>query len=302
MKTAIFSLIIAISVAILSVLQFDRYQTFSNNTHASLTALENKMNLSLAGFKDELTTLKTSEEAILTQAQNPTFKTAELEYLIRLASTHLQTTRDVKATIELLTLAQTKIQTLNDLSLSPLSEAIGKDIITLQQASTLNLEDLWLKVSSIIDQTALISPQTITANAQQTEAAPQPQEKQPNTSRASVLKQRFFESLESIKDFVKIRHSAQRIEPLLSETQKNLIQENLRSILEQMRLAILTTEDKIFQKTLEDTQQWLSRYYDETDPVVQKIQNTVTKLSAIQLRPALPVITALEFFSTLRYR
>ena len=195
MKTAIFSLIIAISVAILSVLQFDRYQTFSNNTQTSLVALENKMNLSLTGFKDELTRLKTSEEAILTRTQNPTFKTAELEYLIGLASTRLQTTRDVKAAIGLLTLAQTKIQTLNDVSLSPLSEAIGKDLIALQQASTLNLEDLWLKVSSIIDQIALISPQTMTANTPQKEASPQPQEKQSNTSRASVWKQRFFESL-----------------------------------------------------------------------------------------------------------
>jgi uroporphyrin-3 C-methyltransferase len=299
-KTAIFSLIIAISVAILSVFQFGRYQAFSNNTHASLAALENKMNLSLAGFKEELTTLKTSEEAILTRTQNPTFKTAELEYLIRLASARLQTTRDVKAAIELLTLAQTKIKTLNDASLSPLSKAIGKDIITLQQASTFNSEDLWLKVSGIIDQTALISPKTITANTQQKEATPQPQGKEPDTSRVSVWKQRFFESLESIKDFVKIRHSEQRIEPLLSETQKNLIQENLRSLLEQMRLAILTTEDKIFQKTLEDTRQWLSRYYDETDPVVQKIHNTLTELSAIQLRPTLPLITALEFFNTLR--
>ena len=147
MKTAIFSLIIAISVGILSAFQFERYQTLSSSTHASLAALENKMNLSLASLRDELTKLKTSEEAILTQAQNPTFKTAELEYLIRLASARLQTTRDLKAAIELLTLAQTKIQTLNDLHLSPLSEAIEKDILTLQQASTLNVEDLWLKVS-----------------------------------------------------------------------------------------------------------------------------------------------------------
>lgn len=304
MKTAIFSLIIAISVGILSAFQFERYQTLSSSTHASLTALENKMNLSLASLRDELTKLKTSEEAILAQAQNPTFKTAELEYLIRLASARLQTTRDLKAAIELLTLAQTKIQTLNDLHLSPLSEAIEKDILTLQQASTLNIEDLWLKVSDIIDQTASISSQTLTANAQQTEATAQPQlqEKQENTSRLSILKQGFFESLESIKDFIKIRHSTQRIEPLLSETQKNLIQENLRSLLEQIRLAILTTEDKIFQKALKDTQQWLSRYYDDTDPVVQKMQNTITELLAIQLRPTLPLITAVEFFNTLNNR
>ncbi|HXH54969.1 MAG TPA: uroporphyrinogen-III C-methyltransferase [Gammaproteobacteria bacterium] len=300
MKTAIFSLIIAVSVAVLSVLQFDRYQTFSNNTHANLTALENKMNLSLTGFKEELTKLKTSEEAILTRTQNPSFKTAELEYLIRLASTRLQTTRDVKAATELLTLAQTNIQSLNDVSLSPLSEALGKDLSALQKVSLPHVEDLWLKVSELIDQTALISPQTITANTQSTETTPQLQGKQPTTSRASLWKQRFFESLESIKDFVKIRHSAQRIEPLLSETQKNLIQENLRSLLEQIRLVILTTEDKIFQKALQDTQQWLSRYYDETDPLVKKIQNTLTELSAIQLRPTLPSITAPEFFNTLR--
>jgi uroporphyrin-3 C-methyltransferase len=298
-KTAIFSLVIAISVAILSVLQFDRYQTFSSNTQTSLTALEHKTNLSLTGFKDELAKLKTREEAILTQTQNPSFKTAELEYLIRLANTRVQATRDVKTAIALIALAQTKIQATNDLSLSPLSEALAKDLTTLQHASVPNVEDLWLQVSAIIDQTATISPQTITSNANPKEAttrSPSP----PNTSGVTVWKQRFFESLETIKDFVKIRHSREPIEPLLSETQKNLIQENLRSLLEQIRLAILTTEDHIYQKAIQDTQQWLSQYYGDSDPVVKEIHNTLTTLSAMQLRPILPTMTALEFFNTLR--
>lgn len=298
MKTAIFSLVIAISVALLSVLQFDRYQTLANNTQASLTALENKTNLTLVRFEDELTKLKTAEEAILTRTQNPTFKTAELEYLIRLANTRLEATRDVKATTKLLTLAQTNIQALNDTSLSPLSEAIDKDLITLQQASLPNLEDLWLKVSTIIDQTTKLSPETITANNQK--EMRQSQEKQPITSGISAWKQRFLESLEAIKDFVKIRHSTQQIEPLLSETQKGLIQENLRSLLEQMRLAILTTEDGIYQHTVQNTQQWLSRYYGDADPTIKEIKNTLNMLSAIQLRPALPKMTSLEFFNTLR--
>lgn len=301
MKTAIFSLIIAIGAAFLSVLQFERTQTFFNNTHTNLGTLENKVNLSLTTLQEEVTKLKSSEEAFLKQTQNPSFKTAELEYLIRLASTRLEVTRNVKATIALLTLAQTKIQTLNDFSLSLLSEALSKDIIALQQASVVNLEDLWLTISSIIDQTASIAPQ-MTANGSQKEATVQPQKTQLETSEShvSIWKKRFFESLESIKDFVKIRHSAQRIEPLLSESEKNLIQENLIAQLEQTRLAALTNQNKIFQKALADTQKWLSRYYDKTNPVVQKIHNTLTELSAIQLDTTLPPITAVKFFNRLR--
>lgn len=300
MKTAIFSLVIAISVALLSLLQFDRYQTLSNNTQASLSTLEDKTNQTLVRFKDELAKLKAAEEAILSRTQNPSFKTAELEYLIRLASTRLEATRDVKATTELLTLAQTKIQALNDASLSLLSDAIDKDIATLQQASLPNLEALWLKVSTIIDQTTKLSPEAITANANQKEVTQQSKEKQQNTSGISAWKQRFFESLEALKDFIKIRHSTQQIEPLLSETQKNLIQENLRSLLEQLRLAILTTEVKIYQQAIQDIQQWLSRYYGDADPAIKEIQNTLNMLSAIQLRPTLPKMTSLEFFNTLR--
>lgn len=300
MKTAIFSLVIAISVALLSLLQFDRYQTLSNNTQASLSKLEDKTNQTLVRFKDELAKLKAAEEAILTRTQNPSFKTAELEYLIRLANTRLEATRDVKATTELLILAQTKIQALNDASLSPLSEAIDKDLLTLQQASLPNLEALWLKVSTIIDQTTKLSPEAITANANQKEVTQQSKEKQQSTSGVSAWKHRFFESLEAMKDFIKIRHSTQQIEPLLSETQKNLIQENLRSLLEQLRLAILTIEDKIYQQAIQDIQQWLSRYYGDADPTIKEIQNTLNMLSAIQLRPALPKMTSLEFFNTLR--
>lgn len=299
MKTAIFSLVIAISVALLSVLQFDRYQTFISTTQAKLTASEHKTNLMLTGFKDELSKLKTAQESILTQTQNPSFKTAELEYLVRLANTRLHATRDIKATIELLTLAQTKTQGLNDLSLSPLSEAIGKDLNTLQNAALPNVEDLWLQVSTIIDQAATLSPQIITSNTHQKEIIPQTQQP-PNTTRLNTWKQRLLESLETVKDFIKIRHSEKAIEPLLSETQKNLIQENFRSLLEQVRLAILTANDKIYQKTLQDTQEWLSRYYEDKNPIVIEIQNALTRLSEIQLRPEVPSITALEFFNTLR--
>lgn len=310
MKTAIFSLIIAISVAILSLLQFDRYQTFVGTTQANLSASEHKTNLILAGFKDELSKLKTAQEAILTQTQNPSFKTAELEYLVRLANTHLLTARDAKAAMELLTLAQTKIQSLNDASLSTLSEAIGKDLNTLQNAALPNVEDLWLQVGKLIDQAATLSPQIITSNAHQQEVTSNSQtqaqktrpatQQPPNISRLDAWKQRFFESLETIKDFIKIRHSTRAIEPLLSETQKSLIQENFRSLLEQVRLAILTRNDKIYQKTLQDSQQWLSQYYEDTNPIVKEIHNGLVTLSEIQLRPEVPLMTAPDFFNMLR--
>lgn len=302
MKTALFSLIIAISVAVLSVFQFDRYQNFVNHAQANLKAFEDKTNLALNNLKDEMTKLKTAEQTMLAQAQNPSFKTAELEYLVRLANTRLQTMRDIKAAIQLLTFAQTKIQTLNDLSLSPLSEAIAKDLITLQQAPQSDLEDLWLQISSIMDTTATLSPQMLAATtpASQKEITTPALATEVSPNRLHLWKQRFFESLESMKDFIKIRHSEQPLEPILSETQKSLIQENLRSLLEQMRFAVLNMEDKIFQKTLAESQQWMSRYYDETDPVVKNVRQKVTELSAIQLRPELPLITAPDFFNTLR--
>ncbi len=297
MKTALFSLIIAISVAILSVFQFDRYQNFVNHAQTNLKTFEDKTNLALNNLKDEMAKLKTAEQTMLTQAQSPSFKTAELEYLVHLANIRLQTMGDVKATIQLLTLAQTKIQTLNDLSLSPLSEAIAKDLITLQQAPQPNLEDLWMQGSAIIDQIATLSPQMLATSPSTT--VPILEKKAPS-DRLHLWKQRFLESLESMKDFIKIRHSEKPLEPILSETQKSLIQENLRSLLEQMRFAILNREDKIFQKILVESQQWMSRYYDQTDPIVKNIRQKLTELSAIQLRPELPLITAPDFFNTLR--
>ncbi len=63
---------------------------------------------------------------------------------------------------------------------------------------------------------------------------------------------------------------------------------------------MLTNQDKIYQQALQESQRWLSRYYDETDRLVKKIQASLTELSAIQLHPELPSITAPEFFKTLR--
>jgi uroporphyrin-3 C-methyltransferase len=299
-KTSLLSLVIAISVAILSLFQFDRYQTFSKNTQTNLTSLENKTNATLEHFKTDLTTLKTTDEALLTRTQNPSFQTAELEYLVRLANTRLLATRDVKATIALFTLAQTKIQALNDLSLSRLSDAITQDITLLQKSDLPDVTDLWLKVSTVIEQTRQLSPEMIASNANQTKTTEPTSKIEPSLSRTDIWKKRFFESLETIKDLVKIRRSTQAVEPILSETQKNLIQENLRVLLEQIRLAILTNDDKIYQQALQDTQEWLLRYYGNTNRQVQEIQNTLTGLSTIQLNAPLPHLIAIDFFNTVR--
>jgi uncharacterized protein HemX len=103
-----------------------------------------------------------------------------------------------------------------------------------------------------------------------------------------------------IKDLIKIRHYSKPVEPILIETEQAMIKENLRLLLEQIRFAILSNESKIYLQAIKETEQWLSKYFDDTTQAVKDIQGALATLSEVDLHSKLPTITSLEQFNTLR--
>ncbi len=296
MKTALLSLVIAVSVAILSLLQFDRYQKFTQITNHTLAELDKKVHAKLAEFDKDVTTIKQQEQNLLSQVQNTDWKLKEAEYFVALADAKLHANRDVKAAIELLTEAAGKIQALSDPELVGLQQALSTDLNALKQVSVPNVEDMWFKVSQSITASQKISPRHSTLNA----ASKETSANIPAVKAEDTWQTKLHQSFDEIKSLVKIRRYSKPIEPLLSETQQSMVQDILRSLLEQIRFAILNSEDKQFQKSIQETHEWIASYYETNDLEVKNLQDTLKKLAEINLRPTLPALTSVEQFSALR--
>jgi uroporphyrin-III C-methyltransferase len=306
MKTAIFSLIIALSVAGLSLLQFEKYQKLSQTTQSSLTQLGKKLDSNLGDFNTELQKIKTQEQALLSHTISPSFQVAELEYLLLLANTRLETHRDLPGSIQLLKKAQEKIIALNDPHLYPIQEALVLDLATLQSVSLLSTEELWLRITMLIEQLSNLAPrktaEILTHSESSKETSPTTASLSAKTfsSLLSTWKKNFFDTLKFLQDLVKIRHTPEPIEGVLSQSQQALVQENLRLLLEQLRVSVLNSQEKIYRAALQEAQKNLIRYYQVSDPKVQEMQYNLQELANISLHSDLPRITALELLKTLR--
>lgn len=297
MKTALFSLLIAISVALLSLFQFEKYQTLSQQTQITFSKLENEMKSKVEDLDNSVRLLKGQDQAILTQLKVNTWGQAEVDYLVTLASIELETQRNPNLVLQLLTKAQSKLQQLDDPSLDSLNEALTTDVTNLKNLAMPDRRMLWLRVSTLMDEASRLSPQQSLMKA--IHQAPQKAEPK-ETSTDSSWKTLMQEGLDNLKGLVKVQRHSKPVEPILPQMEQVLVRENLRLLLEQVRLAIMSRDNEIFYKAIQEAHDWLSTYYEESQKEVRNVQHSLYALSKMNLSPPLPQLTSPAFLKDLR--
>lgn len=295
MKTATMSLVLSITILVLSLFQFDRFQKTNHVAQGSIKHLEVELKAKLEQFASEISAIKKQEATLLQQNQSSTLNLTEAKSLVSLSDVRLRIAHDLPGSIALLTQASEKIQAIPDSSLTPVQEALAADIKALQAVALPNIEELWLTISTLIESLSPLAPRELVLP---------PTQKTPPTLSSNTppthWKAALWDSLHKLKDLVKIRHTTHAIEPILSETEKNLVKENLRALLEQVRLSLLMQEDKIYQQALLAADAWLTTYYDDSHPDIQKAHTVLNDLKITPLRPELPILTSVELFKAIR--
>jgi uroporphyrin-3 C-methyltransferase len=287
MKIASFSLMIALAVAIMSIFQFERYQNLKTITENTLQQLQTEHKTMATHLTEELNKLNTK---MLTETVTPqntqkenSWMLAKIDYLVRQAALTLQLTRDVKTAEILLHAALEHLQTLKDPKLLPLQESLLHELHALEAVTLPNLEELWLKISLLIEEVptlTLTSPQI----AEPTTSVENPA---PETVNASAWQAALKKSLTAMKDIVKIRKHSKPIDPLLSEPEILYEKQRLSLMLEEIRFAILMPKPLIYQHIIKETLAFLARFEKKEEKII-KMQETLSELSAINLHPELP--------------
>jgi uroporphyrin-3 C-methyltransferase len=297
MKTTIFTLIITIGVAILSVFQFDRYQKFTYSTQAQFNELQKNLQATLHDEHLKIDEVKEQTHDLLLRIEQTPWKMAEIHYLITLAATRLNTLHDIPAAIRLLSAANIRLQDLNDPVLYVLQQAVSRDLAALEKVALPDSSALWIKINDIMKDTKSLTPRHI-----QRGLAPDTQTTTSinNKEITSPWKQKLQESLKEIKELVKVRHYTKPVEPLLTKTQQMMVQEILRALLEQIRLAMLEKDQTIYNNAIVESLDWLNTYFDTTDTAVLAAQEKLTHLKVMILNPDIPALSALAPLDKLR--
>lgn len=218
---------------------------------------------------------------------------AEAVYLTRLANQRLQTERSTANSMALLSNVDLILQELDDPDLTPARSALAKDITALRLAGEVDVEGIYLELSSLIysiDQLSILSlpaqPQAGEQfSAQNAEASLSPQ---------SVL----AGFSQKVAQLIRVRLRSQPIEPMLQPEEATLVRHNIRLMLEQAQSALLREQQVIYSQSISKAQSWLAQHF-QLNPSAQVLSGRLSELAKAQVVQQLPEInTSLEAIET----
>jgi uroporphyrin-3 C-methyltransferase len=209
---------------------------------------------------------------------------AEVDYLLTIANQRLMLERDVKTAVSALHDADSRLERIGDPALIPIRKQIASEINALNSVQLPDIVGMAVTLQGLVDNIEhlpLISKEHIFKREQAGTEGP-------------VKNWRELPGAiwDDIKSLVTIRHNQEPVERLLPPEQKYYLYQNLALKLEDARIALLQQDSAIFHQDLADTRQWVQRYFDPNAAAVSNVINTLSQLEKVDLKPALPDISA----------
>jgi uroporphyrin-3 C-methyltransferase len=215
------------------------------------------------------------------------WKLAEVEYLLRLAHQRIVLSNDASGAKQLLQTADDILFALGYSDLYAVRKQLAQDIAAVSNAANTDKEGVYLQLLAIAAQASSVpfSGYKELADVDDTSAEP-----------AEEMQDRLLEKLAHawniLKQLVVVKDRTVEFEPLLSESQRQLVDARLKLNLAQARSALLLDQSSIYQASLAQVQHLLTKYY-QADAVQQKsILAQIIQLTAVEVSPVLPDISA----------
>lgn len=233
------------------------------------------------------TALNEVRSSISVSQQTPSFewKIFEAEYLLGIANQKLKLESDTAGAIAMLGGADAALLASGSSRVFALRQSIANDLTQLRAVRPFDREGNYFRIGSLVsevDKLDLVgSLQEGFQNRQLTaNGAPLP------ASDPGVIQA----SLDFLSSVFVWRRWDEAPNALLAPEQGVFIKQNLRLMLEQSQLALLTKDQTLYTQSLLKSRDWLNRYALVESESGQLIVESLTELSGLDISPALPSI------------
>jgi uroporphyrin-3 C-methyltransferase len=206
---------------------------------------------------------------------------AEAEYLARLARQRLQTERSVKSPLALLESVDLILTQIDDPNVLAARAAVAEDITKLRLAADVDREGLYIELQALganieaLDLVTLVEPEIVLEKPVVTAS----------DSQLSVLD----EFLSDLSGLIRVKQRQNPIEPMLQQQEEHIVRRNMQMIFEQVQIALLREEQKIYQAALQKAQDYLLRFF-QSNPASEAVSQRLAVLSETGIVQQLPDI------------
>ena len=280
-------------------------ETVAQGKQASQKALENELRTGLASG---LATLKTKEGGELSRlsksleslkaqlakqqatlarfsgAERENWLLAEIGHLLRLANQRLVMGADPVAAEALLKSADTVLRGVDDPSLHVVRAAIAKEIAALRALPKVDLEGIYLRLAALMEQADKLVIFQLPKQAER----PQPA---PASDWQGRLHQGYKAALSKLSDYVIIRRRDVPMQALMDPQWEGLVRQNLRMLLEQAQIALLSDNQAVYVASLKSAQQGVAQFQASDEVGAKAISVEITRLQGLTIGIALPDIS-----------
>ena len=213
------------------------------------------------------------------------FIVEEVSQLMRLANNSVLFGRDIDAAVNALALADNQLKGLKDPRYAQVRTQINTELSALALVNVPDTEALSARLHSLSGQVPDLP--LLNEPVERGEAEVMPLEPEAETTFQGELKKIWHDLINSVS----IQRVDQPPKPLLVPEQRYFLNENIRLALAKAELALLQEKPELYQRSLEDAEQWLRDYFDLGDATVTTVLNELSELSGADVAYTVPDIT-----------
>jgi uroporphyrin-III C-methyltransferase len=222
----------------------------------------------------------------LASSDRSDWQLAEAEYFLQLANQRLLLGGDPKTALEQLQAADDIIRHIEDSGLLPTRAALAKDIAALKALEVVDVEGIYLAIEAVAEQAQqlhLIEPVTV-------------QEQTPETLTADAtlgerLQSGLHAALHKLDQLVQIRRRDEPYKPLLAPQYEAALQQNIKLAFEQAQVALLLSNQKLYEHSLSKARDALTTYYTVDEHATQIVAQAIGELMKKTIAMPLPDIS-----------
>lgn len=240
-----------------------------------------------ASLQEQEQTLRQQQQRVsdLSVEDRQSWQLAEVQYLLRLANQRLIMTGDTQSAEALLRSADRILRDMDDAALMKLREAVASDLAAVRSVPKLDIEGLYLQLEALIRQTDALVLFELPSRAPEVEAAP-----------AEDWRGRLSEgvdaAVEKLSEYIVVSRRDAPIEALMDPQYEGLVRQNMRMLMEQAQVAMISGNEVLYRQSLERAEGWVSQFFKADQQAAQTMKEELAQLRDERVSVELPDLSA----------
>jgi uroporphyrin-3 C-methyltransferase len=209
---------------------------------------------------------------------------AEAEYLLRLANQRLIMSGDTVAAQALLRSADDVLRKLDDVGLHEVRGAVAADLAAVRAVPRVDVEGIYLRLAALVEQAGKL----VIFELPERESQPRPAAAQDWQAR---LRQGYENALAKLSDYIIIRRRDVPMQALMDPQWEGLVRQNLRMLLEQAQVALLSGNQTLYSESLQRAQHWVGEFFESDEAAARAMAREITQLTDSIVAVTMPDIS-----------